>query len=201
MRRALLLAALVAALVVPAADAATIRRSVPAAGMSIALPTTWRTVDGRTAASNAARTLAKENPELAAILAQISTAHSVIKLFAFDPVGAKTFATNVNVVVSPLPSGVTIQQYLAAARSEIAALPGRVGRPVTWIQRVPAGRAVRTSVRVALVRRGTRIVSDISQWAFLRGNQSVVVSFTTTPAQRTRYLPLFVEAASSIRFA
>lgn len=200
-RKGLYLLFATAAVLAPLADAATIRRAVPSAGMSIALPASWRTVDARTATSNAAKALAKENPELAAMLTQLSSPGSIVKLFAFDPAGAATFATNVNVVVAPIPAGITIDQYLEAARAEISTLPGRVGAASTRLERVPAGRVVRSHVRIAILRGGTRIVSDITQWAFLRSGKSVVVSFTTTPGKRVRYLPVFNAAARSIRFS
>jgi hypothetical protein len=196
---ALCLAAL-AALVVASASAAPIRTPVPAAGMTIVLPPTWKRVDAGTAASAAAKALARENPELATVLQQLGRPDSVIKLFAYDPRGAATFATNLNIVVSPIPRGVTIVQYLGAAQAEIANLPGLVGTPVTWIERLPAGQAVRTTVRFTIVRDGKRVVADVSQWAFLLSGKSIVVSFTTTPAKRARYVRTFVTTARSIRF-
>jgi hypothetical protein len=189
-----------AVVVVPVSQAGTVRRSVPEADMSFAIPGSWRVVDARSAATAAVKALAKENPQLAAILQQVTRPDSVIKFFAFDPALASSFATNANVVVSPIPTNVTLQQYLAAARSEISALPGRVGAASTRIVTLPAGTSVRSNVKIGLVSGGKRIVAEVTQWAFLRQGQSVVVSFTTTPSRQSRYAPTFTAAARSIRF-
>ncbi len=195
------LVVLVVTAIASSADAATIRRTVPAAGMAIAIPSTWRPVDARTAASAALEALSRENPQLEAVLLQLTEPSSVVKFFAFDPVDATSFATNVNVVVSPIPTGITFAQYLAAARGEIAGLPGRVGAATTLAYDLPGGRAARSEVRIALSAHGKRVVASVTQWAFLRPGKSVVISFTTTSAKLARYRGAFLAAARSIRFA
>jgi hypothetical protein len=200
-RRLILTVVALALLLAPIADARTIRRSVPAAGLSFALPSTWRAVDARAATSAAVRTIGKENPELATVLQQLGRPDSVVKFFAFDPARSASFATNVNIVVSPVPAGATLEHYLVAARIELQALPTRVGEPALWVERLPAGQAVRTRVKIAIRRSGKQIVSDITQWAFLRPGRSIVVSFTTTTNRRPHYVPIFTAAARSIRFS
>lgn len=200
MSRALLASALVALLVAADAASAVTPRRVPSAGMTIAVPSTWKAVDAVAAASAAGAALRKENPQLAAILDQLSRPGSVIKLFAFDPAGAERFATNVNVVVTTLPAGVTFAQYLASARSELSLLPQRVGPASSRAVELPAGRAVRSQVKLGVIVDGRRILTAITQWAFLRPGKSVVVTFTTIPARSARYRPVFATAARSIRF-
>jgi len=197
---ALAACALLAAAFAVDASAATGRHTVPAAGLSLALPTSWKVVDGSAAAKAAVASLGKENPQLAGVLSQLGNPGSVIKFFAFDPVGARTFATNVNVLVSPIPASVTLAQYLEAARREFQSLPGRIGSATTRVVTLPGGRAARTDVRFGLTVRGRRLVTDVTQWAFLQPRKSVVVSYTTTASGAARYAPTFAASSRSIRF-
>jgi hypothetical protein len=200
-RSSLALAMFVIAVGVANAGAAdTVRRSVPAAGLSLAVPSTWRVLDAKTAKSAATKGLAKENPQLASILKELDNPGTGIAFFAFDPQGAKTFATNVNIVVSQIPAGVTLAQYYAAAADELRRIPGRVGGTPSRIVRLPGGSAVHSVVDIGLTSQGKRLVARISQWAFLRPRASVVLSFTTRAATAKRYNARFTQSARSVRF-
>ena len=200
--RALLTFALAAfALLVGTATAGdTVRYRLPAAGMSIAIPATWSQLDAKTAKSAAAQGLAKENPQLAAVLQELDNPGTGLAFFAFDPVGAKRFATNVNIVTATIPAGVTLQQYYAAAAAELKRIPGRVGGTPSKLVRLPGGTAVQSTVDIGLTAQGTRIVARVSQWAFFRPGKSVVVSFTTRASTAKAYRARFAQSARSVRF-
>lgn len=185
---------------VGAAPTARIRTNVPAAGLSLALPATWRLVDARTAGRLARETLVKENPQLASILAELDRPGTGLVFFAFDPAGAETFATNVNIVVSRIPSGVTIDQLIAASRSELSRIPGRVGPVTSGAVLLPAGLAAGSRVDITVSARGKPVVARVMQYAFLRPRRSVVVSFTTRRSTYARYRPVFIAAVRSVRF-
>ena len=66
-------------------------------------------------------------------------------------------------------------------RDEVRAAPGAglVGSPSARSVTLPAGRAVRTHLRAAVVVKARRVVADINQFAFLRARRSIVLTYTT----------------------
>jgi hypothetical protein len=195
------LGALATATAVAAAPLAKVTRTkVPAAGLSLALPTSWKRVDAQTAGQIAKETLAQENPQLAGILAELDRPGTGLVFFAFDPKGAEQFATNVNIVVSRIPAGVTLAQLVAASKSELSGIPGRVGRVTAVAATLPGGPAAHSIVDVAVSNKGKKVVARVTQYAFLRPGRSVVVSFTTRKTGSARYAPTFAAAAHSVRF-
>lgn len=201
-RRTLLLVTLTLAVATPVAVAAseTANVNVPAAGLTLVIPPSWKVVSAKTVTSAAAQGLAEENPQLAAIFAELSRPGTGVAFFAFDPLAAATFATNVNIVTSALPAGVTIAQYRAAAARELRLLPGRVGTTSSTIVRLPAGQAVQSTVDVEITAHGAKLVARVNQWAFLRPRKSVVVSFTTRVSTYGRYKAAFSQIVRSVRF-
>lgn len=176
------------------------RTQVPAAGLSLSLPGTWRGVDARTAGRLAKETLARENPQLRSILAELDRPGTGLVFFAFDPRGAETFATNVNIVVSRIPSGVTLAQLVAASKHELGRIPGRVGAVTSTGIRLPGGPAASSRVDIAVSARGKRLVARVTQFAFLRPGRSVVLSFTTRKSTYAPYRAAFLASARSVRF-
>ena len=199
---AIALVALAGATAVTAATTGKVTRSrVPAANLSLALPADWRRVDAKTAGKIAKESLAKENPQLTAILAELDRPGTGLVFFAFDPNGAEQFATNVNIVVSAIPSGVTLAQLVAASKSELSRIPGRVGEVTAAPTKLPGGQAAHSTVDIAVSNKGKTIVARVIQFAFLRPGRSVVVSFTTRKSTSERYTAAFDAAARSVRFS
>ncbi|MFN0155815.1 MAG: hypothetical protein ACKVUT_15685 [Gaiella sp.] len=190
---------LAAAAVTSAADTRTLR--VPSVGLSFSVPKSWRTVDARVAAGQAGRTLRKENPQLAGLLDTIAQPNSPVKLLAFDPKPVDNFSTNVNVVVSPVPSTATFDQLRQATADELGKLPGLIGTPTVWVTTLPAGRTIRTKLRAGIVVDGKTKVAEINQMAFLRSAKSIVVTFTTIASNAKRFKPVVNAGARSIRFS
>ena len=173
------------------------RHRVPGQGLSLAVPASWIAVDATLPDATIAR-LRRENPKLAPYLGQLSGAGSAAKFLALDPAVQGGFATNVNVVVAPIPS-VTFEVYRAAIVREIQSLVGsaRVDhRPVT----VNGARGVRLAYPFRITVGRTYTVSTL-QYAFPRAGRSVVVTYTTLPRLQGRYAATFARSASSIRFS
>ncbi len=204
MRRTLLtitaVAALALALVAVATAQANRTLRVPSVGLSFNVPKSWKTVDARSAASEAGRKLRQENPQLASLLDTIAQPNSPVKLLAFDPVPVANFSTNVNVVVTTIPAGVSFATYKQATASELAGLPGLVGTPSVREARLPAGQALRTKLRAGVVVGGKTKIAEINQVAFLRGRKSIVVTFTTAASNAGRFAAVVNRGAFSIRF-
>lgn len=201
MRRVAVLLALLVAVVVAApghaGDTRTLR--VAEVRLSFAVPKSWVTVNARDVAGAAGKALRRENPQLASILDALSQPGSPVRLLAFDPATLGGFLTNVNVVVVRVPGGVSFAEYQRLTKAELDRFPSLVAAPTVRAVTLPAGRAVRTHFRATVVTGGRRVVSDISQFAFLRSGRSVVITFTTGTAA-AKAAPVIARAARTIRF-
>jgi hypothetical protein len=172
------------------------RHAVRGQGVSLAVPASWVAVDARLPSAELAR-LRSENPKLAPFLGQLSGPNSAAKFLALDPAVQGRFASNVNVVVAPIPE-VTFEVYRTAIVNEIRSLVGSakvVHRPVT----IAGVRGVRLSYPFRITVGRTYTVSTL-QYAFPRPAKSVVVTYTTLPRLKSRYAQTFARSAASIRF-
>jgi hypothetical protein len=172
------------------------RHAVPGQGVSLSVPASWVAVSA-SLPDAAIERLRRDNPKLAPYLGQLTGPNSAAKFLALDPAVRNGFATNVNVVVAPIPS-VPFDVYRAAIVREIQRIVGtaRVDhRPVT----VDGVRGVRISYPFRITVGRTFTVSTL-QYAFPRPGTSVVVTYTTVPGSKARYASTFARSAASIRF-
>jgi len=133
-------------------------------------------------------------------LAAMAQANSPVKFFAFDPHVANGFATNVNGVLVPLRTQVTLSQYEQALVNEVRSVSGASGLSY-YIVRLPGGKAVRLSYRLSLRVKGRRLLVVALQYGFLHAGRSVVITYTTLPASARFYSGVFATSARSIRFS
>jgi len=199
-----LVAFLLTALAAAAPGLATTRSSHVysiSGGISLGLPSSWKPVDAQHLLDSAAlQKLEQENPELGRLIAAATNPSSPVKFFAFDPVVRQRFATNVNVVVEPIPTTVTFDLYAAALAAEIRSLHA-VSQLRTRRVTLPGGPALRLNYRIRIAAGGRSFHTSTLQYAFLRGGtQSVVVTYTTLPQLQSRYAATFSTSANSIRF-
>ena len=79
-------------------------------------------------------------------------------------------------------------------------VPGLVGTPSVKAVTLPAGRAVRTHLRAAVVVKGRSVVGDLNQFAFIRHGRSIVITFTTSAANAKKTAPVIARTSRSIKF-
>jgi hypothetical protein len=202
--RAFAIAAAAVVLVAGAGRAATgpfHRHSIRGYRTSIALPSTWKTVDyQQVVKAGALDQLARDNPELAGTFAAMAQPNSPIKLFAYDPQVANGFATNANVVVVPLAGQVSFSEYQRQLVGELRTVSS-VSQLRSSTVRLPAGRAVRIGYRLNVNVRGRTLLVQTLQYAFLNRRRSVVVTYSTLPASARFYRNVFTTSSRSIRFS
>ena len=193
-----LAAGVVAASLVTTASAAERykRHSVPGQSLSLAVPASWVAVNA-TLPDAAIERLRRENPRLAPYLGQLSGPGSAAKFLALDPAVENGFATNVNVVVAPIPS-VTFDVFRVAIVNEIRTLVGSAKVDHRAV-RINGARGVRIAYPFRITVGRTYTVSTL-QYAFPRPGKSVVVTYTTLPRLKSRYAPTFARSAATIRF-
>ncbi len=204
MRRLVLIALLVSLVAASVATAAPSNRvPIPTAGASIAVPASWKALNARTAANSAAfNRFVAQNPSLRPFLVQMQGASSPIKLMALDPKLAQGFATNVNVVVSSAPAGVTLAQLASVYKKQVESLvPGLQGGVSTRVVSLPATQALRASYRIGFNTNGRKLAVQTLQYVVLRGSKSIVITLSTLPGQAAGRGATFDAIARSLRFA
>ena len=174
---------------------------VTADGFRLGLPPEWQKVaPGEVDASLAA--LRQDNPELAEMIeGQVAgSLNELVRFFAFDtrsPTLAEEFATNINVVVEPLPSGVDFEQYLEANLSQLRQVPTVTVNLEKDDLALPGGRAalINSSFTLNSPAGGEQIA--VRQYLFLRGGRGFILSMTTTPGHAATYGPLWDQIAKT----
>ena len=201
---AALLLVLAAGLASVGTAASTKRYTISGAGASINVPSSWETLDRRTVTNSAAfKSFIDENPALRPFVAQMTGANSAIKLMAFDLKLTSGFATNVNIVLStPPPSSLTPQQLATIYGRELKARLSTIQGPVAAsVVKLPAGTAVRASYKIRFSNQGRQLVVQTLQYLVLHPNKSLVVTFSTLPADAARRSATFTSIARSLRFS
>ena len=166
------------------------------------MPADWSTVDSRLVTdSDAFRRYVDQNPSLKPFLASISGPGSVIKLMSFDLPPVRRFVTNVNVVVTRAPGGVTLAQIAAVYPAQLKALLTTLRGPVsTMTVSLPAGKALQATYRVLFTFDGRRVTVQQRQYIVLHGGNNIVVTFSTLPDLMARRSATFTAIARSLRF-
>lgn len=171
-----------------------------AEGFRLDLPPGWQKVSpGEVDASFEA--LRASNPDLAEqIESQAGNLNELVRFFAFDtrsPTLAQEFATNVNVVVEPLPGGVDFAGYLDANLTQLR----QVATVTVTVEdeniALPGGRAaVINSVFTLNAPTGEREVA-VTQYLLMKGSRGFILSMTTTPEHTATYRPVWEQIAKT----
>lgn len=199
MRRVVLLLVLVALTEVSAPGAEGFRRHVVRGeGISLAVPAAWIATD-KGISPAVIEELARENPRLAPFLRGFAGPSSPVRFVALDPDVRGGFATNVNVVVVPLATRITFQQYKRALIAEVRSAVGS-GRIEQAVVSIGDARALRLRYRLRLTL-GRAITVQTLQYALPRSTRSVVVTYTALPRYASGYAATFRRSAASIRFS
>ena len=166
-------------------------------GISLAVPASWVATAGGVSPAVLDR-LARENPKLAPFVRGLGGPNSPMKFIALDPKVRNGFATNVNVVVVPVRTGITFAQYRQALVAELRSVVG--SEPIEQsVATIDGVRAARLRYRLRLTF-GKSITTRTLQYAFLTPGRSVVVTYTTLPRFSSTYAETFGRSAASIRF-
>jgi hypothetical protein len=166
---------------------------VDAAGFSVAVPSSWRTVRVQDIVDEEfMNELLRENPELEPLAEAMAGPDSIIKLFAADPAVVEGFATNLNVIVEPA-KGFSQQEYFDATVENIERLS-----PETELAQerasLPAGDAL-----VLRYTEDSPPKTAILQYVLFRDEAGYVLTYTTLPKLTADYEETFSRSARSFR--
>ena len=186
----------------PALKSGWTRHVLENEGFSVGLPPGWMAVP-TSSADEALKALKDANPELERLVRdQVgSSLSSLLKLLAFDvnsPTLAKDFATNMNVLVAPLPASVGFDEFVGQNLAQLQAVPG-----VTGIQSqrltLPAGPSALVHSRLSVSGGGESQIVSISQYLIRGEGSGYILSFSTRPDALSGYASLFEEIARTFR--
>ena len=201
MRRAILTAFVLAAVVSacggesqPSTSGEWTRHDVRGTSASIELPEEWKALedfDPQTISD-----FAKENEKFAPYVEPLLQ-NDVFRIFAIDPDIQDEFATNLNIVVTPVnqPLIEWVESETATARR--LAVPGSL--KTSYVQ-TPAGEAAKFESLVEVQAGGEARRMRTLQYLFTRDGTGYVVTFTTLPSLATKYEPTLTKSARSFRF-
>lgn len=177
----------------PSASGEWTRHDIRDSNASIALPAEWKALEDFDAQTISDFT--KENEKFAPYVEPLLR-NDVFKLFALDPDVEEAFATNLNVIVAPVP--LALRDWVARenASTQRVAVPGSLR---TKFVRTPAGEAARVSWRLELNSGGEQKTVRSLQYMFQDEGSGYVVTFSTLPSLATKYEPTFKKSAESFR--
>jgi hypothetical protein len=174
-------------------------RTARGEGLSIAVPHEWRSIDTATALrGESVQQFERDNPAAAAAVEALARPNSPMKFVAIAPSGGE-FATNVNVLVSRIPSAVSFSRWTAAETAQISALkPTELRKSEAQL---PVGRAYRLRYHARLRIRGAPRDLAIHQYMVKRGPFLYVITFTTDAANEGGLTNTFEQSARTFRLS
>lgn len=126
------------------------RRHLLGAGLSVALPIGWQVVGSRDAGSpGVLQSLRQLDPSFAAPVAQLASADSPLKLFAFDRSFWHHRPTTAMLLKATSAAPGPYSRWSATTIAELRQAPGRIGRVSHARVRLPAGPALRAGYRTS----------------------------------------------------
>jgi hypothetical protein len=173
------------------------RYEISSGRFSIGVPETWHATTASQMKKASFKRFADQNPAFGAYASAVAKKNSPFKFFAYDPVVRKRFATNLNVMVTPVPEGVTPEKYKRSALAEAKAIAD--SRLHSSEIDLPAGKALQIEYRFRFRLNSRRQGVATTQYALLLDGKSYVLTYTTLPALRSDYANWFRLSAESFQ--
>jgi len=175
--------------------------TVAAEGFAIAVPGSWDRVDLNLSASDLAAAF-KDHPEFVKVAEQVQV-NKVVKLFAVDnQTLGSGFATNLNVIVIPVPDTVTSLDQLVTA--ELATFTRLQVSPAKQRVHLRVGDAEQLDYTLPINdATGAKITGAVKQWLLLRTSgrrAEYVITLTTRADQTAAYATTFGKIADTFSY-
>lgn len=172
-------------------------------GFALALPPEWRQFDMNPATfeKTFGEVMAK-NPQLKELYPNlVQQIRMGIKFFGVEEAAIGTgFATNVNVLVVPIPPQVTPEQVVDAGVSQLEQIPD-VQKPITRERvKTQAGDSERLRYRMSMQLPNRRVQLAITQYSFVANGKAYTVSLTTLTDREAHCAPTFDKIGQRFRF-
>jgi hypothetical protein len=176
-------------------------RAVKDQGFSIALPKDWRSLDAHEALSTSQlKQFRQANPQLGSAIRVLASPNSPIKLLAVDPNVKGRFLTNLNVIVTRVPSGISFEKWSKIEFEQIKEVAKVKGLTRKETQLQP-GRALHLTYRAGFNRASGSHAAYVHQYFVRNGGFLYVLTYSTRPADERAYRQTFVESARTFRLS
>jgi hypothetical protein len=173
------------------------RYEISSGRFSIGVPETWHATTSTQMQKASFKRFADQNPAFAAYAGAVAKKNSPFKFLAYDPVVRNRFASNLNVVVTPVRERVTPEKYKRSALAEAKSIAD--SRLDSSEVDLPAGKALRIEYRARFLLNGRKKTIATTQYALLLDSKSYVLTYTTLPALRSDYANWFKLSAESFQ--
>ncbi|HEV3144825.1 MAG TPA: hypothetical protein VGZ47_13125 [Gemmataceae bacterium] len=173
---------------------------VTAEGFAIALPPDWRQFDMNPKTFEAKMDEAiKQNPQLqpmaGALRQQVAQG---VKFYGFDETTTRTgFATNINIIRTPLPAGGTLDSIVQESLRQYENMP-TVTKPISH-ERLGDRERLRARMTMTMPNGQTATLA-ITQFILAHGKDGYAVTLTTLADQEAKYSATFDKIGQSFRF-
>jgi hypothetical protein len=169
-------------------------------GFAIALPPGWQQMDlDPEAVRESMQNTLKDNPQMAEALSEQaqSMAASGVKFWGFDMSDLSSGSpgvTNVNVLVTDVPEGVTLDQYEQVNAQQLEQMATEVKHERV---NLPAGEAIKFTSTLNTNTQSGAIEQSLTQYALLEGGKSYIITFTTEASKLAGNVQTFQKIAES----
>ncbi|HKP51968.1 MAG TPA: hypothetical protein VJ183_04870 [Chloroflexia bacterium] len=177
-------------------------------GFSIALAPYWDKVDlDPSLLESTLDQLKDSNPKIGQLLSKqvTSLVSSGVKFWAFDQGGnveITGFATNLNVIVQPLPSAMSLDDFVKETISQVDQFKQMLAGPVTH-QRVTlsSGDAEKIvyHMRISVPGVSEAIQTTTTQYAVVDGARAYILTFSALAVEADKYASTFAKMARTFR--
>jgi hypothetical protein len=170
---------------------------VSSGGFEIAVPNSWRVASSDDVFDDETiQEISQQVPELSRFFESLESPDSLMKLVALDPDVEADFATNVNVIIEPVPDGFTKEQYFGATVANVK----RFLPLATDVEREPASLPAGDGMRVRYEQEpdGGQRVSTLQYVLFVDGT-GYILTYTMQPDRDDEYERDFARSAESFR--
>jgi hypothetical protein len=170
-------------------------RTVRDDGFAIALPRVWRSLNAKQAlASETLKKFEKSNPDLKSQVRTLAQPDSPLRLLAVGPTAKDGFLTNVNVIVTQLPSDLDFDEWSQTELAQIEKVPA-VKEVEHEVTELPPGDTLHLTYNASFNRASGPFEVVVNQWMVKKDDFLYILTYTTSPSQEAKLRQTFDDSA------
>jgi len=140
----------------------------------------------------------RSNPQLGSALQALALPNSPIKLLAVGPASGSGFLTNLNVLVTRIPSQISFDEWKRTEAAEIKTV-GAVRDLTEEETQLPPGRALHLTYHASFRHPGGSYTAFVHQYFVRNEGFLYVLTYTTLPSSEPRYRRTFADSAHTFQ--
>jgi hypothetical protein len=170
-------------------------RKVKEDGFAVALPRAWRSLNAKQAlASDTLKEFEKSNPDLRAQVDTLTKPDSPLRLLAVGPIAKDGFHTNVNVIVTQLPSDLDFDDWSKTELAQIEKVSA-VKNLEHEVTELSPGETLHLTYNASFNRASGPFEVVVNQWMVKKDAFLYILTYTTSPSQEAKLRQTFDDSA------